>query len=113
MDTPAPTVLLVEDDPAVRRVAGRALVRAGLSVVEARDGFEALELASGQVDLVVADLVMPRMDGHELVRRLRLRRPKLPALLISGYGGDGEHVLAKPFDASELATRVLLLLARV
>src|SRR5919108_3034960 len=105
MDTPSPTVLLVEDDPVVRRVAGRALARAGLSVVEARDGYEALELASGPVDLVVADLVMPRMGGHELIRRLRLRRPKLPALLISGYGGSGEHVLAKPFDGKELAMR--------
>ena len=112
---PRPTVLLAEDDAAVRTVLGRALELAGWRVVQAHDGVDALAVAPARIDLVVADLVMPRMGGRELVDRLRRGGRRLPALLISGYGGTpfgpDERFLAKPFRPTELARQAQLLLA--
>ncbi len=113
------TVLLVEDEPPVRRAARAILRRRGYTVLEARDGEEALAVAGehdGPIDLVLTDMVMPRMDGPELVRRLRASRTDVRVLLMSGYAGDflsssgelasGLEFLEKPFTAERLAERV-------
>jgi CheY-like chemotaxis protein len=115
----AETVLLVEDEETVRSLAREVLVRRGYRVVEARDGVEALELlddGASSVGVVVSDLIMPRLGGVELGRRLRARFPQLPVLLMSGYAdGAGVQVLReepgrpflkKPFTPEALANAV-------
>jgi PAS domain S-box-containing protein len=113
------SVLVVEDEPTVRTMAVRTLEEAGFRVYQANDGREALDLIEGpaaQVDLVVTDLGMPEMDGHELARRLRASRPALPVLYMSGYGDDAGSVtpfLQKPFAPDDLVDRVATVLAGV
>ena len=84
------TVLLVEDEDAVRQAARRTLSRSGFLVVEARNGAEALQRWREQtaVDLVISDLVMPEMGGRELLRQLRADAPRLKVLFTSGYTDD-------------------------
>lgn len=108
------TVLLVEDEELVRELSGSALRAAGYRVIEACDGVEALERLAeiGEIDLLVSDIVMPRMNGTELTRRLRADRPHVPVVLTSGYPDrlgrrDDEPIpscsyLPKPFRPSEL-----------
>ncbi len=107
-------VLLVEDEAAVRRLTARSLRDRGFEVLEATHGREGLELGAGtaQLDLVVADVDMPQLDGVEMVRRLTQSRPQLPALFISGSSTvdvDGPEApaaharfIAKPFSDEEL-----------
>jgi PAS domain S-box-containing protein len=85
------TVLLVEDEPAVREIASRMLKRQGYVVLLAASGAEALAISAaftGTIHLVLTDAVMPGMGGVEVVRRLRERRPALKALFMSGYTDD-------------------------
>ncbi len=107
------TVLLVEDEKAVRELATEALTAAGWHVRAAGDGASALAQAAGQpIDLVISDVVMPGMSGWELCRRLDRERPGLPVIFISGYAGDQTPpeiasrprtiFLGKPFRLAEL-----------
>jgi CheY-like chemotaxis protein len=85
------TVLLVEDEPAVRALARGILTRAGYEVLEAGDGVDALAASArfaGAIPLVVTDVVMPRMSGRELVERLVAARPDIKVLYMSGYTDD-------------------------
>jgi len=113
------TVLLVEDEEAVRAFAARALASRGYSVVEAATGVEALsaiEQNGAEVDLVVSDVVMPEMDGPTLLRELRRRRPELKVIFISGYAeeafkknlpeGERFTFLPKPFSLKDLVAAV-------
>ncbi len=112
------SVLVVDDEPAVRRFACRVLREAGYGVQEATDGEDALSLIrSGTVepDAVVSDIVMPRLNGVELVQLLALERPRLPVILMSGFGTEqlGRRgiaspcgVLAKPFPPERLLAEV-------
>jgi two-component system cell cycle sensor histidine kinase/response regulator CckA len=114
------TVLLVEDEDAVRNFAARALGQRGYRVLEATTGAEALEVFTshnGGVDLVVSDVVMPEMDGPTLMKHLRSERPDLKIIFISGYAEDAFRrnlseneedfmFLQKPFDLKELAAAV-------
>src|SRR5215208_3641846 len=108
-----PTVLLAEDDRALRRYLEVVLRRAGYEVLPAADGLEAMKaLLSTAVDAVVTDAVMPHLSGHELCRFLRdhPRLTDLPVVLLSGAdpasrtGGAGADLdLSKPVPAAELA----------
>ncbi|HXG79666.1 MAG TPA: PAS domain-containing protein [Methyloceanibacter sp.] len=113
------TVLLVEDEDAVRSFAARALGQRGYHVLQATTGAEALEVFAkhqGDVDLVVSDVVMPEMDGPTLFEKLRGEQPDLKVIFISGYAEDAfrRHLaenedfmfLQKPFDLKELAAAV-------
>ncbi len=113
------TLLLVEDEAAVRASARRLLERYGYTVIEARHGLEALRLAeeSGQrFDLVLTDVVMPEMGGRELVERLRARHPGLKVLFMSGYSEravavdgtmpPGTGFVEKPFTVEQLIRRL-------
>jgi PAS domain S-box-containing protein len=110
----ARTILLVEDEPAVRAVAARVLRASGHRVMEAADGLDALELFAAhaaEIDALVTDVVMPRMSGPELVRRACVSRPALPVLFMSGHvdaAVDGLELpaaaafLPKPFEPEAL-----------
>jgi CheY-like chemotaxis protein len=79
------TVLLVEDDPSLLDMLGKTLQRAGFSVVTAVHGIDALaQLRALSVDIVVTDILMPGMDGFELIRTLRAKWPELPIVAMSG-----------------------------
>ncbi|MGE5182341.1 MAG: ATP-binding protein [Acidobacteriota bacterium] len=115
------TVLLVEDDPMIRRVAERILGDQGYRVLVASDGHDALAIADRHGDelaLVLTDAVMPRMGGVELASQLHARWPTLPVLVLSGYDPDERAGaselprLAKPYTPAELVHRVRDLLDR-
>jgi two-component system, cell cycle sensor histidine kinase and response regulator CckA len=113
------TILLVEDQDAVRDFARRVLRGAGYTVLEARDGEDALRVArqrQGSIDLLVTDVVMPRMGGPPLAKLLAQDRPGLRVLFMSGYADDAisrcgspgavGSFLQKPFDPVRLACMV-------
>jgi PAS domain S-box-containing protein len=116
------TILIVEDEPAVRSLAARVLSEAGYAVVPAASGREALErLATGApVDAVLTDVVMPDMGGGELAEHLRELHPDLPILYMSGYTGtdvlrrgfdeQGVPFLQKPFSPGSLTAGIRRLL---
>ena len=106
-------ILLVDDEPAVRRVARRMLEDVGLDVVEAGDGLEALEVfreERDRIDAVVMDITMPRMDGYGALREMRALSPGVRALLVTGNVQElelveetmGVPLLTKPYRAQEL-----------
>lgn len=111
------TLLLVEDEPAVRELNELILRELGYQVLTASDGLEALRLhpEAQEVDLLITDIVMPNLGGHELARRLRLAQPDLKILFTSGHTGDkiapasdvqGTGFLQKPYRPDVLATKV-------
>jgi PAS domain S-box-containing protein len=113
------TVLLVEDDLAVRNITRTILCDRGYTVLEAADGEEGLEVArthSGRIDLVLTDVVMPAMGGLEMVEKLTVLRPDSKTLLMSGYPenaaqqngtlASGTSFLMKPFRAETLLHKV-------
>jgi len=116
------TVLLVEDDAQLRRLAARMLSRQGYRVVSAPDGQAALDeldkQQGGSIDLLVTDVVMPRLGGVPLAREVQSRLPGIPVLFMSGYTADafadgmpeGADLLRKPFMPAALAFRVRQLL---
>jgi signal transduction histidine kinase/CheY-like chemotaxis protein len=109
------TVLLVDDDDAVREISAGILDDLGYAVVEAGSGGAALEALDNcpQVDLVLLDYAMPGMNGAEVEREIRARRPHLPVLFATGYadaaalvGASEERVIQKPFDEFMLAAKL-------
>ncbi|HEX8850621.1 MAG TPA: ATP-binding protein [Gemmatimonadaceae bacterium] len=113
------TILLVEDDEAVRGVSRRILMQQGYTVLEASNGVEALRLCeqtARPIDLIVSDMVMPEMNGPELARQVRERHPGTALLFMSGYTRDaalrqsflepGTAFIEKPFTPLALARRV-------
>ena len=117
------TILLVEDEPAVRKMLRRFLVGGGYAVLEAADGADALKVASehaGRIDLVISDVVMPRMGGEEMAKRLESLRPGIKTIFISGYTESGVIrrraaeqdvvLLQKPFKSETLLAKVRVVL---
>lgn len=112
------SVLVVDDEPAVRRFAVRVLEREGYGVYEATDGIEALELVRikpASFGVVVSDIVMPRLNGVELLQALAVSDPDLPIILMSGYATTALAelgivapcgILPKPFPAERLLAEV-------
>ncbi|WP_225889909.1 hybrid sensor histidine kinase/response regulator [Indioceanicola profundi] len=113
------TILLVEDEDAVRVFGARALRNKGYHVMEARHAEQALELLRKdgvQIDLIITDVVMPQMDGPTLIKEVRKFRPEIKVIFISGYTedrfrsamDDGETLefLPKPFSLKQLASKV-------
>jgi two-component system cell cycle sensor histidine kinase/response regulator CckA len=114
-----PTILVVDDDAIVRSLTVRMLEDQGYGVIEANDGVDAwtlLESMAGRIDLVVSDIVMPRLDGVELARCMEIMSHPPPILFMSGYGlraTDFEWpLLVKPFRTHELLEAVHRLLVR-
>ncbi|MFP6608343.1 MAG: GAF domain-containing protein [Myxococcota bacterium] len=124
-DSGLETLLLVEDEPAVRRLVARTLRTSGYRVFEAEDGFAALTVAEqlgDEIDLLVTDLVMPHMGGADLAAKLQAMRPELPVLLLSGHAEPRDasieasiqdaRFLQKPFEEDRLLREVRFLLDR-
>jgi signal transduction histidine kinase/sensor domain CHASE-containing protein/CheY-like chemotaxis protein len=119
----AGTVLLVEDDAAVRKLAQAVLEERGYTVLVASDGMEALAMVDGQpgrIDLLVTDVIMPGMAGDELVEHMRLRRPDLKVVFVSGYASESipkivtnakTSFLQKPFPVQDLIRKVYEMIA--
>ncbi|MEA2722841.1 MAG: two-component system, cell cycle sensor histidine kinase and response regulator CckA [Gemmatimonadales bacterium] len=109
---------MVDDETAVRRFAARVLEREGYIVVEAKDGVEALDLfkdMAPSIEVVVSDIVMPRLNGVELMRALAVAYPDLPVILMSGYATGALvelgitapcAILPKPFPSDRLLQEV-------
>jgi CheY-like chemotaxis protein len=118
-------ILVVDDEPTVRHFATRVLVEAGYHVEEAADGAAALDrVQAGTMppDAVVSDIVMPRVNGVELLRALTTTHPGLPIILMSGYGTEQLQgmgiaapcaILSKPFSADRLLEEVRRCLAGI
>ncbi|MFQ5974131.1 MAG: response regulator [Alphaproteobacteria bacterium] len=114
-------ILLAEDDEALRTFLGNALRRAGHVVTAVADGSAALaEIKERQFDLLIADIVMPRIDGIELSRRAAREHPELKVLFITGFAAvamtarrtfTDARVLSKPFHLRELVDNVHRILA--
>lgn len=107
------TILLVEDEPAVKGLFAQALRREGYTVHEARNGVEALEVEKTieHVDVLVTDVVMPYMKGPELARHLLAKQNDLKVIFVSGYVAPGdlgphEALLQKPFVRQQLIEKV-------
>jgi signal transduction histidine kinase/ActR/RegA family two-component response regulator len=113
------TILLVEDEAPLRVLAAESLNRLGYTVLQAGNGLEALAVAdqhSGKLDVVVTDVVMPRMGGPELIEKLRAKREGFAVIFMSGYTdaaalenakiGSGSILLNKPFSNELLARRI-------
>ena len=113
------TILLVEDEDALRSLARRVLEINGYTVIEASNGHDAIACCQqhdGQIDLVVSDIIMPQMGGLELVNRLKTTCPEFKTLFITGYTDNtlihngaieqGNAVLQKPFSPDSLARKV-------
>lgn len=118
------TVLLVEDEPFVRNAVAEAVQSAGYKVLIASNAAEALEIQGNgieEIDLLLADIVMPNINGHELARKVLALSPHTEVLLISGYEEqvirceqslEGIDYLAKPFSIPILLQRVRGLMSK-
>jgi CheY-like chemotaxis protein len=113
------SVLVVDDEPAVRDALKLLLEVDRHAVTEARDGVEAFELlAHGKFDLLITDYEMPRMKGNELAAKVRALSPSLPILMITAYAeqlGNVDHrvdaILSKPFEFEDLRQAIARLLS--
>jgi two-component system, OmpR family, alkaline phosphatase synthesis response regulator PhoP len=116
-----PTVLIVDDDAAIRDVLGAYLKHAGYVLLEAENGIRALEQA-GKADVVVLDLMLPEVDGFEVAKVLKRDYPELPILMLTAKAAEDERVLGlelgaddyvvKPFSPREVVARIKALLRR-
>jgi len=108
------SVLLVEDEPALRKSVRRILEQSGYRVMVAADGHEALKIASEQqdgFDLLVTDIVLPQIRGTELARKMMTRHPQMRVLYMSGYSEeevppDAAHFIPKPFRREALIRKI-------
>jgi CheY-like chemotaxis protein len=109
-----PSILVVDDDPAVIRMVRLSLITDGFNVSTANDGLEGLErLEAASYDLIVLDLQMPRMDGRAFFREMRSRGYETPVVILSAYGADvarnelkANGAVSKPFDPDDLSAVV-------
>ncbi len=122
--TEGESIALVDDEPSIRETVGLALRREGYEVVAYGDGLEAWDAFAARLpDLAILDIVMPRMDGLELCRRLRARSEAVPILFLTSKDEEFDRVLGlelgaddylvKPFSVRELVARVRVLFRRL
>jgi two-component system, cell cycle sensor histidine kinase and response regulator CckA len=115
----AETILLVEDEDGLRRLMKELLRAEGYTILESADGVSAIEISNtytGTIHLLLTDIIMPRMQGHELARQLRQQRPDLKVLYVTGYAEPGTlekdaRVLEKPFIPEDLLRAIHAILA--
>jgi len=120
-----PTILVADDEEDLRELVAYRLSRSGYNVIGAEDGQEALELAAERTpDLMVLDVMMPKLDGYELTRRVRAEAAlrSIPVILLTarsqesdidrGFEVGADDYLKKPFNPDELVARVRAVLGR-
>jgi DNA-binding response OmpR family regulator len=125
VDRPQPVVLAADDDEDILELVAFRLERSGYTVLRAKDGEEALRLAvEAKPDLAVLDVMMPKLDGYELTRRLRAddATSRMPIILLTarsqdadvqaGFDAGADDYLRKPFSPQELRARVQAILGR-
>ena len=113
------TILLVEDEEQVRDLAERILLRAGYSVILAKDGDEAVQKfrqLAQSIDLVFLDVILPKLSGHRVMTIIKSEQPDMPILLTTGYSEkeihndfmlvDGLELLQKPYNSVQLKTKI-------
>ena len=116
-------VLLIEDDPAIVRFLERGLAAHGHRTISADNGEDGLRMAADEaVELVLLDIMLPRLDGHQVLQRIRLRRPEVPVLMLTArdevrhkvdaLDSGADDYLTKPFDLEELLARIRALTRR-
>lgn len=116
-------ILIAEDDAELRRLFSRVLCRNGYDTIEAADGIDALDIMDREsVDLIISDIMMPRMNGYELARSLRQAGYTLPILMITaaesfadmkrGFSAGTDDYMVKPVNVEEMVLRVSALLRR-
>jgi len=123
--SPKPVILIADDDEDIRHLIAFRLERSGYTVVSARDGAEALQLAREHVpDLAVLDVRMPKLDGYEVTRALRADEAtrRMPIILLTakvqdgdvqrGFDAGADDYVRKPFSPQELRSRVQAILGR-
>jgi len=116
------TILVVDDDPAIRRMLNLIFEQEGFTVYTVANGLEALRfppLRTGEIDIVITDLIMPEMNGLALAEQLKAQQPHLPVVILSAsadYVDAGSsspaQILAKPFDLKRLLDSVRHLLSK-
>jgi DNA-binding response OmpR family regulator len=124
-DNAGPVILAADDDEDILELVTFRLERSGYTVVQARDGEEAFQLAKDtKPDLAVLDVMMPKMDGFELTRRLRAEETtsRIPIILLTaraqdadlqqGFDAGADDYIRKPFSPQELRARVQSILGR-
>ena len=116
-------VLIVEDDPGIARFLERGLAAHGHRALTANNGQDGVQMATDEsVDFILLDIMLPGMDGQEVLRRIRARRPGVPVLMLTARGevqdkisaldGGADDYLTKPFDLEELLARMRALVRR-
>ncbi len=113
------TVLIVEDDGSLRNLTRKILERYGYSILKAENGEDALRISEeqdGSIDLMITDVVMPKMSGREVAERLQSLRPEIKVIYMSGYTDNaivhhgvlasGLNFIEKPFTPEDLARKV-------
>ena len=114
------TVLVAEDEEIVRNIVVRVLERTGYEVIVACDGAEAVELfkaQQGRIDLLLFDMVMPRLGGAAAAEQIHAIAPDVPAIFSSGYNDEADsarsdvHVIAKPYMPQDLVDKIAEVLA--
>ena len=118
------TILIVEDEKLVRKLACKILMQEGYNVLAASNGREAYTLSKqykGKISLLISDIVMPGMNGPELAKKLTVKRPKLKVIYISGYANvaifdhnifkKGKNFIQKPFTPDILLNKVEVILS--
>lgn len=121
---PAGRVLVVDDDPHIRELCRMYLAHDGFTVDEAGDGQEAIDrISEGAWDVVVLDLMLPKVDGFEVLQHIRQRDQWLPVIMLTAMGDEENRILGldmgaddymiKPFSPKELVSRVKAVLRRV
>lgn len=115
-------ILVCDDDKEIRQAIKQVLMDKGYDVVEAKDGQEAIDLVTNEIDLIVLDVMMPNKDGFETCREIRDKSYNMPILFLTarvseydkyvGFSSGGDDYLAKPFSMVELLARVSAILRR-
>jgi two-component system KDP operon response regulator KdpE len=105
MTTTAPKILVVDDEPPIRKLLRMGLTSQGYDILEAPDGKTALELLAKKPALVILDLGLPDIDGHDLLQRIRHRAENVPIIVLSSRGDEAGKVAALDLGADDYVTK--------